>query len=325
MNESRLPAVLDADPLPSGALLRPDLGFTLDVGVYHNILDQIRDGVYFVGRDKRILLWNRAAELITGFRHEEMLGQKCGQVSLSHVDSSGRLLCLHGCPIERAVETGVPIEADAFLLHKLGHRIPAKIKTSPLRDQRGALVGAVEVFRSTSAELRREELIAQLSELAMLDDLTLLPNRRHFDLQLDRRMAELGRFGWSFGVLMIDIDFFKKVNDSAGHHVGDEILRMVARTLSENCRGVDTVARWGGDEFAAIIANVRDDELRVVADKLRAMVEASAWRELGEDRKVTVSVGAAVARANETPVELMKRADEMLYAAKNGGRNCVCL
>lgn len=325
MSHSSLPAMLEADSLPSGSLLRPHLGLALDVGVYHNVLDEIRDGVYFVDRDKRIVLWNRAAETITGFHRDEMLGEQCGRSSLWHVDSSGRLLCLDGCPIERAVDTGIPIEADAFLQHKRGHRIPVKMKTSPVRDQRGALVGAVEIFRCTSADQKREELINQLAELAMLDDLTLLPNRRHFDLQLDRRLAELGRFGWSFGVLMIDIDHFKQVNDLAGHQVGDEILRMVARTLSANSRGVDTVARWGGDEFAAIIANVREDELRVVADKLRAMVEASALFELDGHRRVTVSAGAAVAQTNETPIELVRRADEMLYVAKNSGRNCVCL
>jgi diguanylate cyclase (GGDEF)-like protein len=160
----------------------------------------------------------------------------------------------------------------------------------------------------------------------MIDDLTMLPNRRHFDMQLDRRLAELGRFGWPFGTLMIDIDRFKRVNDSAGHQMGDEVLRLVARTLSSNCRGLDTIARWGGEEFTAIITNVREDELRLVAEKFRTMVEASGLRE-GESAPihVTVSIGGAIARPNEIPAELMKRTDEMLYVAKRSGRNRVCI
>jgi 2'-5' RNA ligase len=307
-------------------LMQPNLGFTLDADLYHGILDQIEDGVYFVDREKRILLWNRGAEKITGFRSDQMVGEHCDNQSLCHIDASGRLLCTNGCPLQRAVDTGVPIEADAFLQHKLGHRVPVKIRTIPLRDRNNSLVGAVEVFRSTIDNRRQDQLIEELSHLAMIDELTMLPNRRHFDMQLDRRLAELGRFGWPFGVLMIDIDQFKQVNDSAGHLAGDEILRLVARTLSSNCRGVDTIARWGGEEFTAIITNVREDGLRLVAEKLRAMVEASGLRESeSAPLQVTISIGGAVARADESAGELMKRADQMMYAAKRSGRNRVCI
>ena len=310
-------------PLP---FIQPGLGFALDASLYHSILDQVDDGVYFVDREKRILLWNRSAERITGFPRSEVVGGHCCSRWLCHIDASGRLLCTNGCPLQRAVDTGVPIEADAFLQHKQGHRIPVKIKTIPLRDRQNRLVGAVEVFRSTADDRRQDQIIEELSHLAMIDDLTMLPNRRHFDMQLDRRLAELGRFGWSFGTLMIDIDRFKLVNDSAGHQMGDEVLRLVARTLSSNCRGLDTIARWGGEEFTAIITNVREDELRLVAEKFRTMVEASGLRETaGEPIQVTVSIGGAIARPNETPAELMRRTDEMLYVAKRSGRNRVCI
>jgi len=319
----RIEGPVPPTPLP---FVQPGMGFTLDATLYHGILDQIDDGVYFVDRSKRILLWNHGAERITGFLRGEIVGQSCGTRLLGHIDAGGRLLCTNGCPLERAVDSGVPIEADAFLQHKLGHRVPVKIRTIPLRDQRNKLVGAVEIFRSTVDDRRQEQLIEELSQLAMIDDLTRLPNRRHFDVELDRRLAELGRFGWPFGVLMIDIDHFKMVNDNAGHQVGDEILRLVARTLSANCRSFDTVARWGGEEFTAIIANVREDELRLVAEKFRAMVEASGLRDdISAPIQITVSIGGALAQASESAAELVKRADEMMYAAKRAGRNLVCI
>ena len=334
-SESATPAPLMIEgpvPLTPLPFIQPGLGFALDASLYHSILDQVDDGVYFVDREKRILLWNRSAERITGFNRSEVVGESCGNRWLCHIDASGRMLCTNGCPLQRAVDSGVPIEADAFLQHKQGHRIPVNIKTIPLRDRQNRLVGAVEVFRCTIDDQRQGKLIEELSHLAMIDDLTLLPNRRHFDLQLDRRLAELGRFGWPFGALMIDIDRFKLVNDSAGHQAGDEILRLVARTLSANCRALDTVARWGGEEFTAIITNVREDELRLVAEKFRAMVEASGLRECESERdttsaplRVTISIGGAVAQPNETAAELMKRADEMMYAAKRAGRNRVCI
>lgn len=301
-------------------------GSDLDVGIYHAILDHIDDGVYFVDRKKQILLWNRAAEAITGLSRAEILGESCANELLCHVDESGRLLCMTGCPLQIATDAGVPIEADAFLQHKLGHRIPVRIKTSPVRNARNQLIGAVEVFRPTSEARRQDQLIEELSQLAMIDDLTRLPNRRHFDMQLERRLAELGRYGWPFGVLMIDLDDFKQVNDRFGHQTGDTVLQMVGRTLSANSRALDTVARWGGEEFAAVIANVHEDELRKVAEKFRAMIDAGSVRGGGEEPlRITVSIGGAVARANENASELIERADQMLYAAKRAGRNRVCL
>jgi diguanylate cyclase (GGDEF)-like protein/PAS domain S-box-containing protein len=311
-------------PMPDAPspILPPNPGF--DGAIYQAILDQVEDGIYFVDRQKRIVLWNQGAEAITGFARSEVIGDLCGNHRLCHVDESGRMLCTTGCPIQVALDAGVPIESDAYLQHKSGHRVPVRIRTSPLRDRRNQLVGAVEVFRTTSEARRQDQLIEELARLAMIDDLTRLPNRRHFDLEIDRRLAEMNRFGWPFGVLMIDLDDFKQVNDRFGHQVGDQVLQMVARTLSANCRTFDTVARWGGEEFSAIIANVHDEELRKVAEKFRAMIEASCLPG-SEALRVTVSIGCAVAKPSETAFALLKRTDEMLYAAKHGGRNRVCL
>jgi PAS domain S-box-containing protein len=188
------PVVVDGPlPRPPLLLLQPEIFFELDATLYNGILDRIEDAVYFVDRDRRVLLWNRGAEVITGFLRGEVLGLECSSSLLCHVDSSGRLLCGSGCTLQRVLSTGVPIEADAFLQHKLGHRVPVRVKTGPLRDRQNKLVGVVQVFRSTSVDRRQDQIIEELSHLAMIDDLTRLPNRRHFDLQLDRRLAELGR------------------------------------------------------------------------------------------------------------------------------------
>jgi diguanylate cyclase (GGDEF)-like protein/PAS domain S-box-containing protein len=305
-------------------LLSPSSELDLDPSILEVILDRIEDGVYFADRERRVRLWNNGAEAITGFSQQEVIGAPCGNHRLCHVDEDGKSLCEHGCPIEQAMSCGSPCERDAFLQHKLGHRVPVRIRSWPLRNQQGQLIGAVEIFRGKMSDRRQDRIIEQLSQLAMLDDLTHLPNRRHFDLQLDRRIAEMNRFGWPFGVLMIDLDRFKQINDAFGHHVGDQVLCLVARTLQANCRSLDTVCRWGGEEFAAVIANVRHEELRRVAEKLRAMVETSGLRESSSAPvRVSVSIGCAMARPNETAAELMRRADEMLYAAKRAGRNRV--
>jgi diguanylate cyclase (GGDEF)-like protein/PAS domain S-box-containing protein len=301
-----------------------EIPFNPDPTLYKGILDEIEDGVYVVDRTECIQSWNKGAEAITGFSRSEVLGRTCADNLLCHVDSSGRFLCTNGCPLRRVFTTGIPIETDAFLHHKDGHRVPVHIKTKPVRDQQGRVMGAVEVFRRASESERQTRVIEELSQLALIDELTRLPNRRLFDIQLERRLAEFDRFGWPFGVLMIDIDRFKRINDDFGHQIGDDILRLVARTLSANCRSLDTIVRMGGDEFAAIIANVHDEDLRKVAEKLRSMIEMSGLRGSAQERlRTTISIGVAKAKPNEAGTDIVKRADDLLYAAKKAGRNRV--
>ena len=263
--------------------------------------------MYLVDRTERVLWWNRGAEAITGFSRAEVVGRTCAENLLCHVDSSGRFLCTNGCPLRRAFLTGVPIETSAFLHHKEGHRVAVNIKTKPLRDRNGYVFGALEVFRRASEEEDQARPIKELSKLALIDEPTRLPNRRLFEAHLERRLAELERFGWKFGVLMIDIDHFKLVNDNFGHHLGDDILQLVARTIFANCRSLDTVARLGGDAFGAIIASIDGDALRRVAERLRSLIETSGLRNSASERyRTTVSIGCALARSNETTAELLK-------------------
>ena len=131
------PIVIDG-PLPKRPLpiFQLNASFDLDAAVYNGILDRVEDGVYFVDLDRRVLLWNRGAEAITGFPRGEVLGLECSNSLLCHVDSSGRLLCATGCTLQRVLSTAVPIEADAFLQHKQGHRVPVRVKTGPFATDR---------------------------------------------------------------------------------------------------------------------------------------------------------------------------------------------
>ena len=119
------------------------------------------------------------------------------------------------------------------------------------------------------------ERIAQFEKMAYLDTLTGVANRRFTEMTLHSRLDERQRYGWSFGVLFIDVDHFKNVNDQYGHEVGDQVLAMVAKTLSNSVRSFDFVGRWGGEEFLAILANVDAAELHAFANRIRALVEQS--------------------------------------------------
>ena len=122
---------------------------------YQDLLDQISDGVYFVTRDRRITYWNGGAERITGFIAEEVLGDSCSEGMLCHIDDTGRLLCLHGCPLAAVMTDGKPREALVYLHHKDGHRVPVPVRGSALRNRAGAIVGSVEAFHPGHPTLMR--------------------------------------------------------------------------------------------------------------------------------------------------------------------------
>lgn len=292
---------------------------------YRNLIDNLGEGVYFVDRERRITLWNKAAEKITGFKQQEVVGRRCMDQVLTHVDDAGRCLCVESCPLSETIADGRERESEVYLHHKQGHRVPVRILTTPISNETGEIVGAVEVFTDNSRNIGLEEQLAELQRLALLDPLTHLPNRRYVESHIQARFAELHRNEWPFGVLFIDIDRFKDVNDQHGHETGDRVLQLVARTLASNSRPFDIVGRWGGEEFITVVVNSADSfRLSQVGERLRVMVAQSALREYPKLR-VTVSVGAALARPEDTLETLLRRADEKLYQAKASGRNRICI
>lgn len=290
---------------------------------YKNLLESISDGIYFVDLERRITFWNRGAEQITGFEAHEVLGTFCSDNMLVHVDEQGRELCKGHCPLDYVTRTGRTAQASIFLHHKNGQRTQVQVTASPITDNEGKIVGVVELFRETSPSRQDDELMEELRKAALIDPLTGIANRRSLDMKLKTAQEELRRYGIRFGVLLGDIDFFKGVNDGHGHAAGDEVLAMVARTLSGNVRACDLVGRWGGEEFLAIITHVTPDTLPRVAEKLRMLVETSFLQRESGTLRVTMSFGAALGAPEEETEELVARADRLLYGAKAAGRNCI--
>jgi len=174
---------------------------------------------------------------------------------------------------------------------------------------------AEAALRKQSAEM------ATMISAASTDSLTGLANRRVFEQELRRRFAEWRRHGMPFSVLMVDVDFFKKVNDSLGHLAGDSVLKEVASTLRATMRETDLVARFGGEEFAVILAASGAADASQAAERARVGIARTPCDYDGGSVPVTVSCGVAQATTDDTPERLIERADKALYAAKHAGRN----
>ncbi len=292
---------------------------------YRQILDSLSDGVYFTDTERRITFWSKGAERLTGFSREEVLGRTCRDNILVHVDERGRLLCLTGCPLAQTIGDGAPREEEVFLRTREGHRIPVLVKSSAIFGPTGEVTGAVEVFSSNAAKIQVLERLAEMERNAMVDVLTGLANRRHMEMHLRARLEEFHRQQWRFGVLFIDVDHFKDINDRHGHEAGDKVLRMVGRTLDASSRYADQVGRWGGEEFLAVVGNVKGQRLAEVAERFRVLVEHSALPPSEQGISVTISIGGAEVAETDSADSLVHRADQQLYLAKQSGRNRVCL
>jgi diguanylate cyclase len=198
-------------------------------------------------------------------------------------------------------------------------REPAKIVSvvAKLIDANTSMQGRLD---EAEDQLRQQaRLVASHAAEARTDALTLLGNRR----ALDDQLADFHRSGRPFAIAMIDLDKFKRFNDSYGHQAGDEVLKGIGRILQRAFRETDFVARYGGEEFAALLPDVSDDEARKIAARARKMVEKASFRYEGRSFQVTASFGVALLRGDEEVAGLVQRADEALYASKEAGRNRV--
>jgi diguanylate cyclase (GGDEF)-like protein/PAS domain S-box-containing protein len=276
-----------------------------------------------VDKERRITYWNKGAERITGYLAGQVVGHRCMDNLLNHVTENGVQLCLNGCPLHATIADGKPREAEVYLHHADGHRVPVMVRTSPIQDEKGAIVGAVETFSDNTSLLTVRRRMGKLEKTVLLDPGTGVGNRRHIEMKLKSALDEFQQHRVPFGVLFLDIDHFKLVNDTYGHHAGDKALQMVAKTLQHNMRSDDTVARWGGEEFIVLLAGVNRQGLLSVAGKLRHLIEESHLMAGGQEIRVTVSIGASLIRFEDDLESLIKRVDQNMYKSKRAGRNRV--
>ena len=287
------------------------------------VMDEVYDGVYIMDRDRKILFWNRAAERITGFAANEAIGIRCRDNLLIHVDANGTFLCSEDlCPAHQSMQDGREREAEVYLHHKSGHRLAITTRICPLRDKKGKIVGALEVFTDNRNIRELTERMEELEKLALLDQLTRIGNRRYGEIQLKHALNEMQRYGWPFAVFFLDIDKFKHVNDSYGHATGDIVLQMAARTLSSTLRSSDVVTRWGGEEFVVIVRNPKNRLLQI-GDRMRFLIARSGIQISTGMLTITVSIGATFAKSGDTPEELIFRSDQMMYQSKKIGGDVV--
>jgi diguanylate cyclase (GGDEF)-like protein/PAS domain S-box-containing protein len=294
-----------------------------DAGFYQDLLNQMSDGVYFVDRDRRIQYWNKAAQQLTGYAPGEVVGRHCQEIRPCHAAWENGNICHEACPLTASMADGQAREITLHLRGKSGRKVPAAVRVRPVKGVDGTIVGAIEIFNDDTLHSEALRKAKSMQRLAYLDHLTQMPNRRFLEATLASAVAKFRVDEDAFGVLLIDLDEFKSINDCFGHMFGDRALRIVGEMLSHSLRPSDSVGRWGGDEFVAIVHSVDLEILqRLAARCVRLVKQVAIPCEAGQEIQLSVSIGATLSRPGESPEEILRRADELLYQSKAAGRGC---
>ncbi len=289
--------------------------------IYEKIIANLHDGLFFVDKDAVITYWNKAAERITGYPRNEVLGKSCTENFLSYYDEEGNMVSGDLCPIQTTISDGIPRESDLYIIHKNGSRIPVSVRVSTVKDSKNRITGAIELFTDISTKTVNELRIRELEKIALVDNLTKLANRHYIEKELKSRFEEKKRFNIPFGILFADIDDFKEFNDRYGHLAGDEVLKKVAEVFVTNSRPFDLFGRWGGEEFIGIIRNINGSDLYNLGEKMRNLVSESKVVKNDEMLRITISIGATLVKQGDSINSLIERADRLLYKSKDSGKN----
>ncbi len=285
--------------------------------------DALHEGFFVVGRHRHIVLWNRAARSIAGYRSEEILGRRCLDGLLVHVDGHGRSLCEHACPVARCLEDGGDHSTLAYLRHRDGYRLPVHLRTSPVRRSDGHVLGIAQVFQDAWDRVGRLERYADLRRLGMVDPATRLPNRRFLLKALGGHADGFRRYGWRYGVLLLGVDGDEDRIDPAGERANERVLSMTANTLAACVRRGDTLGRWGRREFLVAAEHLDSAELADLGERLRALVEASFAATSHGPLAATVSAGGTLALPGDDAESILRRTAACLRSAKGAGGNRV--
>ncbi len=285
------------------------------------IIADFHDGFYVVERDRTITWWNNGSIRITGYASNDVVGRKCGDNILWHVDADGVNLCEKGCPLQKTLEDGESRQVEVYLHHRDGHRVPVLVRVTPIRNGSGSIVGAAELFSDISSKAHYREKIDTLRKMAMFDQVTGLPNRKYVEMKIHSMLDEMREHDVMVGLLMIELDNFKNLNDRYGSKVGDKVLKVISQTLKGNVKAVDVLGRWSGVRFLAVVDNTPEDQLFSIANTLRVLIEQSVPIKSDARYRITASMGIVYAQKGESVDSFVKRAENMIAITKKSGRN----
>jgi diguanylate cyclase (GGDEF)-like protein len=314
----------------SNAQHRPDSSLTFAIRLMQDLVVP----TFVLNAERRVIIWNRACERLTGVSASEVIGTSehwrgfydeprhclADTLVLGQTDDLPTLYANH----THMSDTELGLRAENWcIMPRAGRQCYLAIDAGPIFDEDGTLIAVVETMRDIT---QQKEAQMALQRLATKDGLTGIANRRCFDESLAAEWHRAQRDQTPMALLLIDVDHFKRYNDTYGHQKGDDCLKSVARAMEEKIfRPADLIARYGGEEFVILMPNTDVNGARLVAERIVQHIHDLAIPHETSDIGGLVSISAGVAASIPFPDlgadRLLAAADSALYAAKHAGRN----
>jgi len=247
----------------------------------------------------------------TGYMESELIGQT-NRIFKSNLYDEGFYKNLW-----KTILSGQTYKHVIINKKKNGELYHEDMTITPILDKNNNITNFVATSQDITSRIKMQE---ELKLLAITDNLTGLSNRHQTHKELDTKIAKFHRYNDSFALLMIDIDYFKRVNDNFGHDVGDYVLQELSNIITKQIRENDHFSRWGGEEFLIVLPKISLEEAYEVADKIRSLIENYSFKNIDS---ITLSIGVTTIKEKDTKESLLKRVDDALYEAKRKGRNRV--
>lgn len=294
-------------------------------------------GIVMVDRRFTIVLWNRFMELNGNVRAEEVLGKNIFD-AFPELNRNWLEKKIKSCMILKTPSFSSWRQRPYLLRFKASPTVAGDaefmyqdVSIFPVRNGEGEVQGACITLQDMTELAENARLLEQavdqavtLEESSQRDGLTGLYNRKFFDEQITQEILRARRYGWQLALALIDADHFKAINDAYGHPAGDTVLRALAGRMQGILRASDTLCRYGGEEFALVLPHITEENASFLLERLRKSIEElEVELEDGGSIRVTISIGLTQLAEGLTPGEMVRRADEALYAAKEAGRNRV--
>lgn len=288
----------------------------MDIKKDMELFNDAFEGVYLVDENRTILFWNHGAEELTGYLGTEVIGKRCHDNILMHVDSKGENLCAKRCPLEQTMKDGQVREILVYLRHKQGHRVPVNVRSVPIKDDSGNISFTMEYFMKSVLTDNTEQMKA-LARKAFIDSVTGLPNKDYMEGKLKSLLSSSGNGESSFGIMFIKLDNLSQIADDYGLAATNEALKVAAKTIAENVESGNIVGRWVGGLFILVLTHT-DKKSTILnwANKIRSLIQQSSVPGYA-DLNIKVCIGGIVTRVGEN-IELVSRAmEEQVRLSRN--------
>lgn len=286
------------------------------------LIDAMHDGVVFVDSQAKITLWSKGAERLTGVGSAAALGRAFAPSLLDICNHANRRLSDEACPVARALLTNVQLRQRLLIMGRQGKHVAIDMHVIPVQRVDGTVQGATVLLHDAQPEASLEEKCEALHAEVTKDPMTKVANRAEFDRMQALFIEAHKQAQQPCSLVMVDIDHFKRINDTFGHQAGDEAIIAMANLLTSMCRSGDLVARYGGEEFAVLCADCSNADAAARAEQIRKKLADTQLACLG-NKRLTASFGVTELQPGDTPESMLRRSDRALLMAKEQGRNQV--